>query len=225
VADQPLLRSQANQVFATIRAASLDPADFAWETADSVLTENARVQRLVHDATGYYFQFDVNSGRPWTEHWPASEGFVVQQYPGTWDLQLNYCREWLARVRVEAESPDLWSSVVAERALLRSTDDENNSRFTAEELQELSAGIDEIRHFLKATAAIDQEHQRLVADRLDYLKDAADRQGRRDWLHMALGVLVSIIVQVALPADAARELMRHAGVALRSAIGRIDLPE
>jgi hypothetical protein len=192
--------------------------------ADSVMTENVRVQRLVHQTSGYFFQFDVNRQRPWTEHWPGTDGLIVHQYPGTWDGQLNYCEEWLGRVRVEVESPDLWASVAAERLLVRSTDDDDNDRFTAEEVRGLAAGIDEISHFLDATVATDQEHQRFVEDRLDYLKAAADRQGRRDWLHTAVGVLVSIIVQVALPADAARELMRHAGVAFRSAIGRIDLP-
>ena len=111
------------------------------------------------------------------------------------------------------ESPDLWTAISQESDLLEATSsDEANTLFTADEKAYVLIGINEIKKYLLTAHKVDPE---LVESRLNYLAEASDRVGRKDWINLLLSVLVGIVIQAALPQDATHELFRFVGMVLR----------
>jgi hypothetical protein len=73
------------------------------------------------------------------------------------------------------------------------------------------SGLSEIKQYLLTAHKLDPE---LVEARLNYLIEAAERVGRKDWINLLLSVLVGIVIQAALPPESIRELLRFVGTVL-----------
>src|SRR6266446_6924113 len=136
-----LLKSQANEVFAAIKSAGLDPSDFKWGD----LTGPASVQTvsgIIHRRSGYYFVFDnvVEFVSKWV---PGEQTLVDSNYSDRWENQLNWFRDWLTYLKRETESPDLWEQISKEAQLLESaaSADTTNAPFTVEEKTYIVQGL------------------------------------------------------------------------------------
>jgi hypothetical protein len=58
----------------------------------------------------------------------------------------------------------------------------------------------------------------LLESRLNYLVEASERVGRKDWINLLISVLVGIVISAALPPETTRELFHLAGIVLRQII-------
>lgn len=222
---QLLLKSQRREVFITIQSVGLEPAEFKWEDIPSKHSSELIVSRLVHTSSGGYYNFDFVKGSPWCEYSPGEEKFIEESYPGNWDLQLVYANKWLQYLKRELETPDLWATIVGESAMMFGTPvagDETNSLFTVTERERLSGCLEEIQAYLVSANDLTDTRLAFVEERLRYLEGAASRMGRKDWINLAWGALINIVVGVALSPDAARDLVRIAGSALTWVLN--DLP-
>ena len=135
----------------------------------------------------------------------------------TWPEQFEFVKRWLASLKRETESPDLWGAISKEARILESaaSSDSSNAPFTLEEKAYILQGIDEIKQYLLTAHKLDPE---LVESRLNYLIESSERVGRKDWLNLLISVLVGIVISAALPPEATRELFRFVGTVLRQII-------
>jgi hypothetical protein len=79
-----------------------------------------------------------------------------------------------------------------------------NTPFTPDERDEITEQLHELKEYVTATYSL-VEAQSID---LDYLVDAADRLGRKDWLMVCLGVMFSYILGATLPPEACRDIVQ-----------------
>jgi hypothetical protein len=86
----PILKTQANEIFAAIRELHLDPAEFQWVERDSVANPAIlTVSALVHQPTGFYYVFDFKDDKHFSECSPGENSFLQRRYPGTGSINCN----------------------------------------------------------------------------------------------------------------------------------------
>lgn len=218
--DSTLLKTQKNDVFVILRKADLNPDEFRWETKKHVrydcgMTEYT-ISVITHVPTGYHCEFLSSGGLSYS---PGEDQAVdFRQVVGDWHDVTNSLVKWISCLRRELDAPDLWRTIAQERKLaeVAVSGTLGNEKFSPEEQRYISQQLNEIKAFLLTTNRLQLEAARIVEDRFDYLEGASQRLGRKDWLNLTIGVLFSIIIAVALPPDAAKELLRMAGVAFQS---------
>lgn len=216
--EQTLLKSHANDVLMTIQAAGLDPSDFEWSRRKST-SGNSTVSVLLYHPTGAYYVFDLKDNC--AECSPGMDTTIERFTAGSWSLQLSYVDTWLRSVKREAKEPDLWAAILQEKILvLAATSPKGrDAPFSAKERRYVSSQLKNLKRHLSTTQNLSNSQMRFITARLNYLEEAAQRQGRRDWIHTAIGVLFTIAVGVALAPDSARELFRLAGTLFQRLLG------
>jgi hypothetical protein len=81
------------------------------------------------------------------------------------------------------------------------------------------SSLDEIKAYLLEGQQFDAGQAKTVEREFAYLKESSRRLGRKDWLNVLYGGLITVIVGVALAPDAARSLLRLAATAFQSLWG------
>ncbi|ACD94945.1 hypothetical protein [Trichlorobacter lovleyi] len=226
MSEHRLLTSQRNMLFTAIQNNGLDPASFHWEMANSFNQHNLIVPRLIHVQSDGYFQFELQNDVEWCQYSPGQTKYIEQQYPGNWNGQYSYFCCWLSYLKEEFETPDLWSVIAGDSSFevnMKSdgNEDESNKKFNSSERKHISQNLNEIREYLVTAHSISGSSLRLIEERLKYLEDAAGRVGRKDWINLAYGALINIIVGAALAPTAAKDLLRMAGSAFAWVVGHL----
>ena len=204
-----LRQVQKNEVFEVLREEGLDPSEFSWEERTYT---GGRYQGpadvLVHKGTGQLFEFMLRDrSKHYARMRPAPNAVEGTEYPGSWEGQRDYVRRWASDVRAELGAPDLWDSIRSWRSLteLPPTFDENTP-FSPAELLELNGRLDVIG--ARLTDLVERDDLRSLADQLvEHLRTEAPRQGRRDWFFLALGTLLSFMVNATFDPMRAREMI------------------
>lgn len=212
--DATLTKTQKNAVLERIVRASMRPENFEWvadkmpEYDMGMKTDDYSVSMLRHRSSGYFFTF----GEYRLRYSPGPKTKVTfEDHNLSWNTKFRYLDEWLQAVRHEDEAPDLWNVVQGERALAdAAAETTDNAPFTPQERTEISKRLEEIREYLVEARQIEARQAAIVNGQLAYLRSAADRVGRKDWLNIALSVLVGITLYLALPPENAGGLMRLA---------------
>ena len=126
----------------------------------------------------------------------------------------------------DVNTPDLWAELRRKRELLAAISDDavGNTPFTDAEQQQIVQQLGELKEYVRRRHALPEHQTRLLDERLDYLVDATKRAGRRDWLLMLGGVMLSYVLAVELPPEAAREVLNAFLLGIARILGR-ELPE
>ena len=213
-----LRQVQKNEVLGVVLKAGLDPSQFEWKgvTYSDGSFENY-ADRLVHRTSGYFFEFTLRNG---TKHFcqmsPGPHSLEAEQFPGSWDGQLNYVEQWASDLSAELAAPDLWDSVNASGALdeLPLTF-EQNTQFSPSEIAQLSDRLDVIG--ARLAEVVDSDDLRLLAERLvEHLREETKKQGRWDWLFLAMGSLMTFMANAAFDPHRAKELINVLLAGIRS---------
>jgi hypothetical protein len=217
VAGFSLTKTQRNAVFSAIQAAALDPSDFSWQEGASRVTgvdeslTPFRIDVLVHRPTGYFFLFDLDASAEslWAIFRPGRDGAERRENAGSWGYVYNYVVEWLSYVKREHEAPDLWALLQEERDLVGgdAAEELENTQFSLEEQNRIAQQLNEAKAYVHATYELTSEQGKSIDAQLDYLVDAAKRQGRIDWRNLVVGTLLSLVLQAVLPPEAAQSLL------------------
>lgn|GEM_PF-2138242 len=93
-------------------------------------------------------------------------------------------------------------------------EDVNNTPFEPQEMLRLKQNLQEVRDAASQREDISPEQFDLLSRKLDYIAQAAERLGRKDWLNLAIGTLTSLVVGAAINSDAARYIFQAVGDAL-----------
>ncbi|MDP9261267.1 MAG: hypothetical protein M3O89_04765 [Actinomycetota bacterium] len=181
-------------MFAFIESAGLDVARFEWKALPSRFRAGGTVSALQLRSTPYFIAFDFQND-VWnrvTFYSPGDSEMVERAEAASWDDQLRHVRNWIAFMKRELEAPDLWATASNEAALLALPDQRKNTRFTARELRLIHAQLQEFKQFLEKNANATTEGLASIDQRLNYLEDAAKRQGRVDWKNIAVSTVLGI---------------------------------
>lgn len=209
-----LLPSQRNEVFRLILDNEFDPSDFAWDEIEGRY-RTEMVSRIIHKRSSYYYIFDVGKGKNRvSECSPGEETRIEIADASSWAVQADHFNNWLGDVKRELEAPDLWASISGEAKIIEAASEleTGNAFFTEAEKRVVLSGLTEIKQYLLTAHKLDSE---LIEPRLNYLIEASDRVGKKDWINILISTLVGIVITAALPPEVTRELFRFAGTVLR----------
>ena len=196
-----LKKWQKNEVFDAVQGAGLSPEEFDWDLGDDEST-------LRHRPSGAYFAFRGVAGayvsRYVTGDSPAEERTGLSQY-----RLMEQVKLWLFHLKHDINTPDLWAQLQGEAELLGAVSDEaiDNTPLTPAEQEEIAGQLKELRDYVSRTHSLSEAQSQLLEERLDYLAAAAKRVGRKDWLLMAAGVMLSYVLGAALPPHAASDIL------------------
>jgi hypothetical protein len=178
------------------------------------LMSGIEITVLEHEPSESFFSFDYggnNFDKLISKRKPGTDSPIeTSRYFKNWQEQLDYLKEWLELVREEIEAVDWQEIRDRENKLLQSsTSISENSKFTDTEKAVIYSTLDEIHNLvvasLKAQELSDMERQaRLdhIAEEVKYLKEGADRLGKKDWINTAIGAMVGIASNLVVSAEA-----------------------
>ena len=207
-----LMKTQRNEVLDVLRDAELNPDEFAWTkiTLEEIPmgADKGIVSCLVHRPTDYRFEFDVRHKRQfWGKFSPGRESRQDYEEIYSWEAMLGVVGIWALCLKRELDAPDLWNEIQRERKLLQSTiDAAGDDSFTNKEQGQIRDELLQIKQYIVEQVESGRELRAYVEERFDYLEAALSRMSRTDWLHTAIGVIVTVAVGVGLTADEARTL-------------------
>jgi len=107
------------------------------------------------------------------------------------------------------ETPDLWDEIALQRRFLaRSTSsDVEDTPLSPDEVKLIVFRLDQLLEEVVSTHDLEGEQVRLLEEQIDYIKKAALRFGRKDWIMVAIGAL-GIISNYRLAPAASQHLFR-----------------
>lgn len=223
--EHQLLTSQKNQVLRAITSQGLDPFNFRWATELSDTARDTTVPVLVYEDGGnnFYFQFDILANNAlYSVFSPGFDRFRGAIHAANWEIQLVHAKQWLVNLKREITQPDLWGDL--EKYRLEGQDavaQVVNDPFTINQAEQIRIGIEKIASYLEQFTKDNQQQTEFVDGQLAYLVDASKRQGKRDWMHTAIGVIMTIVTALALPPDEAKTIWHM----LKAAVsGILQLP-
>jgi hypothetical protein len=210
--DFRLLTTKKNAVFKIIVESSLNPNNFQWGEADSVSSIKVpsynRIQNPVSvikykDST-YFYKFDTApNGQYYSVFSPGVNLRVEEGIFGDWKGQLTHFWSWLKCLKKEIEEPDLWADL--SKYQLQDYDQINkdipNDQFSSQQVEEISAAINNIRIHLLKNHELDQPQVDSVNEKLNYLIDCSKRFGKKDWFFLSVGIITFIAGQIKIPQD------------------------
>lgn len=213
MADRIPLKSQQNEIFQMIQNKGFDPSKFELNEEKSQQSVDKgglpdTISKINYSGTNFYFIFDFLREIHYSEFSPGKETLVEEQYPGSWKQQIGYVESWLTNLKKEIAEPDLWEQLseyqIAQEDQL--SPETENDPFSPDQVEQIISGINRIKAHLTNELQLDTEQENEANEKLDYLIDAAKRQGRKDWFHTAIGVIVTISVSLALSPEQANTI-------------------
>jgi len=204
-----LTKGMGNEILEALKSAGLDPATCT--LADPMPETSFRLANP--------FTADRPPGRARVTHRPTGSTFTISraeerefQYLARmkvgqadfgsvssrpWSQLLSGMQDWASYVRdEEADTPDLWAEVqeVPEVLAAAQASDASNAPFTADEQVAIRSKLDEARQLIREQReqlGLTSEQIEAFDQRLDFVEEASTRLGRKDWLMMAMGAILS----------------------------------
>jgi hypothetical protein len=206
--DYLLLRTQKNELLECVKEAGLNHKNFEWgeditevgSEYKPVGTYPVSIVRYLH--TDFYFKFDRD---PFDKFFCISHPRTREltetssSYAYKWEGALIRFKEWLSRLK-EQEVPDLWEQLkeYAPDETFIGTAEISNAPFSYSEAENIIGSLDKLQTQIEENFNLRGQQLAFVKRQIDYLKDAAKRQGRKDWMHTSIGVIVTIAMDLAL---------------------------
>lgn len=186
-----LMRTQRNALFERVVARGLDPADFQLMDAVDGTT------LVDHSPTRSTFSLVSKDGVAYRGRASIGDYGPYEYGPVLWDniLQDIFPR-WVYNVKVEGDTPDMWEEVRSISAILADGSDQydDNSLFSPEEREQISAQLRQIKRSLKENYSLSDEKLAGIEARLDEAEEASHRIGRKDWRLLFYGIILTLIV-------------------------------
>jgi hypothetical protein len=206
-----LKRWQRNEIFKAVQAAGLSPEEFGWDVG-------ADESSLRHLPSGAYFVFGGVAGN-YVSRYQAVDGPVEERTELSQYRLMQQVEFWLGAVKREIETPDLWAQLQREAELFGPVSDDamGNTSLTTAEQKDIAGKLRELKDYISRTYSLSELQTQRLEEKFDYLTAAASRVGRKDWLFLAAGVMVSYFVEMALPPEVAKGILKT----LLASIGNI----
>lgn len=118
-----------------------------------------------------------------------------------WPAILIRAADWTDEVKYEIEAPDLWAEVLQAAKILEAAQapGASNAPFTADEQAVIVRRIDEAKQLVEEKPDLADVQKAAISQGLDYAKESRGRLGRKDWLLMFYGGVISTGINDAVP--------------------------
>jgi hypothetical protein len=187
-------RRQRNEIFETLTDRGIDPKDCDLDTEQG---------RVTHLPTESYFRFAYLL-HDYSTSWHVADGPHDSGW-GTggksWAQVLEELAYWADEVRYVTDTPDFWAEMrqVPEVMAASQVADASNAPFTADEQAEIARRLDEVKQLVRDQFELTSEQLATVDQRLDDAEHASKRLGRKDWMLMFYGGVMSTFITDAVP--------------------------
>jgi hypothetical protein len=207
-----LLKIQKNLLLDVIRDRGPEPTEFE-------LSEDRTFTIVNHPPSRSTFQINSLTGSSFgviskigDVSWPYLDRIE-------WSDVVREFMEWVGTVKLEAEADDLWQQLGRGNGLLQEVaqEDLSNTPFTSAERAEIAQHLQEIKDYLKESHAVSAEQFARIEARLDEVKEASRRVGRKDWLLLFVGILFTLVLSAVIPSD----LLQHILTMTAQGLGRL----
>lgn len=231
LATYPLSTTQLQDVLLIVSGWRLDPKDFGWSLARTRARqvgpghEDVTVDKLTHTPTGYSFQFDFDTRMRHVAYLrPGKDTPESNAVSGTWEEQRALVNAWASYVEREFTTPDVWS-MVGEGELGALPSGVANTLFTEEEQKRIEAVLRAALESAQQTQELNDEHKRVLEEKVDFLLEASRQVGRIHWRSLLIGVLAEAVIEDVLPRGFVRQLVMLTMRGLSAVFGGPDFGE
>lgn len=150
-------------------------------------------------------------------NYPLSEWVPNAGYAQYEDIE-NRFKHWLNIVNEYIEdmnTTDLWTTLTDEFSTLDQKAIQGNTVFTQSEKVKISDSLYKLLNDAREKQILNARQMELLTEKVEYLIEASDRLGRKDWINAATGALFGYLFQAALTSDNARTLLHMASEAIK----------
>jgi hypothetical protein len=209
--DSRLLKTETNLIFKWVEQSGLDPSEFDWFDEDLEASGEygfgSKVSTLLHRPTGFYYTFGLYRDEYSPGHFERTGRVHLGERK--WQFREVHFRQWLSNVRQEHEAPDLWQEILNQRRLLELAVAPRleNAQFSSEERDFVRKQFDELGKQIVSMHRLQLQQAEALENVFAYLSDSMNRFGKKDWLLLAIGTLVSVASNAAFSPAAAKALL------------------
>lgn len=225
-----ILPSQKNEILRLLTEKEFSLTEFQWENGPVPDVDGSLSVKVIHHPSGFFCGFSAErsgSGKPYTqiECSPSEDGFIKRttvESSLAWNTGVS---NWVNYLRTEIDTPHIWASISSGQSSMMQSPAtaSENTPFTDPERVQVSLFLVEIRAYIKTNAGLSPDKLNIVLEKLDYLEQAANRIGRKDWQILLLGVLINIAMQVKMEKSVFHDLFSVAGILFRQFLQHIIL--
>jgi hypothetical protein len=203
-----LLKSQKNEVFKLIDEIGFNPSDFKWLDVTSKKMADTIVTKIEYTNSQYYFQFDTLMDHHYAIFSPGRDKHIEEENTGSWEFQKKTMTRWLLYLEREISQSDLWENISSYKPLIDIilANDLSNEPFNNQQITQIVSGLNQTRLYIEEHELATVDQMVIVNEKLDYLINAVQRQGKRDWIYTLIGVFVTIGTALALAPEKAKAL-------------------
>jgi hypothetical protein len=209
---------QKSNLIILIEQQDFDRRDFVWKSENSHSSDkpDLMIEVLYHKNGQYYFTFDHHGVKgTWSERNPGEHTSPDDDSYNNEDAMYLFFDEWLKLVKQNLEVEDIvddWMKGADLYGQIVKVDLEND-RFTEEEKQTVFSKLSDIEARLisavqQQSASVEeiQRSTEFIKQEVQYLRDGADRLGKKDWKNIAISTIMNIVTSVMLSNEAGQRL-------------------
>ncbi len=187
-----LLRSQQNEIYELITENGLDPRSFNWS---EVKRYDFIYSQLNYNEFDFLFLFQISSEYEYNSiYYPGKNISVQYQSTNNWTTQKQHVVNWLYLLKKEVSQPNLWGQITKYKFSYDPdlTSKVSNEPFTNQQLEQVHKSLNQLKNYLIEHIKVSEEQHKLINENINYLSDSAKRQGRRDFIFTAIGLILSL---------------------------------
>ena len=138
-----------------------------------------------------------------------------------WQGCLDGAYKWAADVKRKYVDPDYWAQLRRRRDFLAEAQRQDlvNTPFKPEEQAEIANQLQAIKDYVSLTYSLSAEQAERIDRRFGDIHDASRRLGRKDWLLLFGGAMLSLILSAVAPPEAVQHILTMAAQGLGHLFG------
>lgn len=199
-----LLTSQKNTLFDLIENWWLSPAQFEFQELISHRS-NDPVTNLIFKDSGFYYSFETIDNKHATIYCPGESFYETEKFPGSWELQLIYFKDWLKNLSREISTHDKWERLQQEIRWISINFEHDEDNFSVQEYEDLKLRITSLKNGIASIGA-SPEQITIINAKLDHLTELAKEMNKFDWKSLFIWSIVSIVIQLGVSPTNAQAL-------------------
>jgi hypothetical protein len=203
-----LSKVRRNEIFNAVEEGGLDPRDCGWDNS------NEQAAKVSHRPTGATLTVSWThalgsklEGPPTPDdrfnitYQVEPAAVPVKHNSYRWKEVPRFVMLWAGRVVDNETLPDLWIELGRGKELLEAAQVEGASSapFTAEEQTDIARSLDMVKQLVREQFDLTDEKLAAIDQRLDDAREAAKKTGRKTWLYMLYGALMSTFLTDEIP--------------------------
>jgi hypothetical protein len=191
---------QRNAIFKAVEAGGLDLHECTFVYGDEG-------GRITHLPSASYFDLRGDVIRYVSTMVVGDDHERISRF--SWVTAEERIRKWAKDVKRDVETPDLWAEIEREGEILTGLRyvGVENTPFTLDEQAHIAEQLERIKESAKTTYALSDAQMLALEAKLDEVKDASARLGRKDWVLLFGGVMLTVIVTGLLPPEAVQNIL------------------